>query len=72
MTDAAGTLDEKVRRIIDDQYETAPQMLTAIRHLLVETADQLLTDRAREGETRIELAGAVTPAITPDDRPAPG
>jgi cell division protease FtsH len=57
--ETAKTIDEEVRRIIDDQYEAAFEILTANRDLLVETVGQLLKDEVIEGEALIDLAEAV-------------
>jgi ATP-dependent Zn protease len=58
--ETAKTIDEEVRRIIDDQYEVALEILKANRDLLVETVGQLLKDEVIEGEALIDLAEAVT------------
>jgi cell division protease FtsH len=48
--ETAKTIDEEVRRIIDDQYEgSLTKILTANRDLLVETVGQLLKDEVIEG-----------------------
>ena len=58
--ETAKTIDEEVRRIIDEQYDVALQILTANRELLVKTVGQLLTDEVIEGDALIELAEAVS------------
>ncbi len=58
--ETARTIDEEVRRIIDEQYDVALQLLTVNRELLVKTVGQLLTDEVIEGDTLIELADALT------------
>ncbi len=58
--ETARTIDEEVRRIIDDQYEMALQILTANRDLLVETVGRLLEDEVIEGDALVELARSVS------------
>ena len=70
--ETAKTIDEEVRRIIDEQYDTATQILKANRELLVKTVGRLLKDEVVEGDALIELAEAVTHATGPGDDPAPG
>jgi cell division protease FtsH len=60
--ETAKTIDEEVRRIVDEQYEAALQILAANRELLVETAGQLLKDEVIDGGALVELADAVSPA----------
>ena len=69
--ETARTIDEEVRRIIDEQYDVALQLLTVNRELLVKTVGQLLTDEVIEGDTLIELAEAVTRGKVTDDSPLP-
>lgn len=69
--ETAKTIDEEVRRIIDDQYETALQILTANRDLLVETVGHLLKDEVIEGDALIELAESVSNGKVMDNSPAP-
>jgi cell division protease FtsH len=57
--ETAKTIDEEVRRIIDDQYQIALRILEENRELLAGTADQLLQDEVIEGEDLIVLAEAV-------------
>jgi cell division protease FtsH len=66
--ETAKTIDEEVRRIIDEQYDTAIQILEANRELLVETVGRLLTDEVIEGDALIELADTVTRAESADGR----
>ncbi|MGB5252948.1 MAG: cell division protein FtsH, partial [Sedimenticolaceae bacterium] len=58
--ETAKTIVEEVRRIIDEQYEVALQILAANRELLVKTVGQLLKDEVIEGDALIELAEAVS------------
>jgi cell division protease FtsH len=60
--ETAKTIDEEVRRIIDDQYRIALQILSDNRKLLAETADQLLKHEVIEGEELMALAEAVKSA----------
>lgn len=53
--ETAKTIDEEVRRIIDDQYQIALQILRDNQKLMAETADQLLKDEVIEGEDLIAL-----------------
>ncbi len=69
--ETAKTIDEEVRRIIDEQYDVALQLLTVNRELLVKTVGQLLKDEVIEGDALIELAEAVTHAKITDDNPEP-
>ena len=69
--ETAKTIDEEVRRIIDEQYDVALQILAANRELLVKTVGQLLKDEVIEGDALIELAEAVTHGKVTDDSPAP-
>ncbi|BBO71943.1 ATP-dependent zinc metalloprotease FtsH [Desulfosarcina alkanivorans] len=69
--ETAKTIDEEVRRIVDEQYDVAFHILTANRALLVETVGRLLADEVIEGDALTRLAGAVTPAAIPEDRPGP-
>ena len=69
--ETARNIDEEVRRIIDEQYDVALQILTFNRELLVKTVGQLLTDEVIEGDTLIELAKAVTHGKVMDDSPVP-
>jgi ATP-dependent Zn protease len=65
--ETAKTIDEEVRRIIENQYEVALTILKANRDLLVETVGQLLTDEVIEGDALNELAEAVRHAKSMDD-----
>lgn len=58
--ETAKTIDEEVRRIIDEQYEVALQILRTNRELLVETVGLLLKDEVIDGDTLVGLAKAVT------------
>ncbi len=69
--ETAKTIDEEVRRIIDEQYDVALQILAANRELLVKTVGQLLKDEVIEGDALIDLAESVTHAEITDDSPAP-
>ena len=56
--ETAKSIDEEVRRIIDEQYDKAIQILEANRELLVETVGRLLKDEVIEGDALVELAEA--------------
>jgi cell division protease FtsH len=58
--ETAKTIDEEVRRIIEDQYNVALDILKANRDLLVVTVGQLLKDEVIEGDALIDLAHAVS------------
>jgi cell division protease FtsH len=60
--ETAKTIDEEVKRIIDDQYQIALQILNDNRTLLAETAVKLLTDEVIDGDDLTVLAEAVKPA----------
>jgi cell division protease FtsH len=60
--ETAKSIDEEVRRIIDEQYDKAIQILESNRELLVETVGRLLKDEVIEGDALVELAEAVTHA----------
>jgi cell division protease FtsH len=60
--ETAKTIDEEVKRIIDDQYQIALQILKDNRNLLAETAGQLLQDEVIDGNDLTALAEAVKPA----------
>ena len=47
--ETAKSIDEEVRRIIDEQYDKAIQILESNRELLVETVGRLLKDEVIEG-----------------------
>ncbi|WP_372678184.1 ATP-dependent zinc metalloprotease FtsH [Desulfosarcina sp.] len=57
--ETAKTIDEEVRRIIDNQFDAALEILKANRDLLVATVGQLLKDEVIEGDALIDLAEAV-------------
>jgi cell division protease FtsH len=57
--ETAKTIDKEVRRIIDDQYQIALQILEDNRKLLSETANQLLKDEVIEGADLTALAEEV-------------
>ncbi len=57
--ETAKTIDEEVRRIIDNQFDAALAILKANRDLLVATVGQLLKDEVIEGDALIDLAEAV-------------
>ena len=69
--ETAKTIDEEVRRIIDDQYEVALQILAANRELLVKTVGQLLKDEVIEGDALIELAEAMIHGKVTEHSPEP-
>jgi cell division protease FtsH len=69
--ETARTIDEEVRRIIDDQYDVALQILKANRELLVKTVSRLLKDEVIEGDVLIELTEAVTHGKVMNNSPAP-
>lgn len=57
--ETAKTIDEEVRRIIDNQFDAALEILKANRDLLETTVGQLLKDEVIEGDALIGLAEAV-------------
>ena len=59
--ETAKTIDEEVKRIIEDQYQIAFQILNDNRVLLAETAGKLLTDEVIDGDDLTALAEAVKP-----------
>jgi len=59
--ETAKTIDEEVKRIIEDQYQIAFQILNDNRMLLAETAGKLLTDEVIDGDDLTALAEAVKP-----------
>ncbi len=65
--ETAKTIDEEVRRIIDNQYKVALEILTANRDLLAATVGQLLEDEVIEGDALIDLAQAVSLGKGMDD-----
>lgn len=69
--ETARTIDEEVRRIIDDQYDVALQILIANRELLDKSVGRLLKDEVIEGDVLIELTEAVTHGKVMDNSPAP-
>ena len=58
--ETAKTIDEEVRRIIEDQYNVALEILKANRDLLAVTVGRLLKDEVIEGDALIDLAQAVS------------
>jgi cell division protease FtsH len=58
--ETAKTIDEEVRRIIENQYDVALEILKANRDLLVVTVGKLLKDEVIEGDALIDLAQAVS------------
>jgi cell division protease FtsH len=54
------TIDEEVRRILEDQYNVALEILKANRDLLALTVGRLLKDEVIEGDALIDLAQAVS------------
>ena len=65
--ETAKTIDEEVRRIIENQYDVALEILKANRDLLVATVGQLLKDEVIEGDALIDLAEAVALGKGMDD-----
>jgi cell division protease FtsH len=63
--ETAKTIDKEIRRIIDDQYHIALQVLKDHRDLLDKTAVRLLEDEVIDGSALAELASAVRAAQTP-------
>jgi cell division protease FtsH len=63
--ETAKTIDGEIRRIIDDQYHIALQVLKDHRDLLEKTAARLLEDEVIDGSALAELASAVRAAQTP-------
>ena len=68
--ETAKTIDEEVRRIIENQYDVALEILKANRDLLVKTVGQLLKDEVIEGDALIDLAESVNHTEITDDSPA--
>jgi cell division protease FtsH len=58
--ETAKTIDEEVRRILEDQYNVALEILKANRDLLAVTVGRLLKDEVIEGDALINLAQAVS------------
>jgi cell division protease FtsH len=65
--ETAKTIDEEVRRIIENQYDVALEILKANSDLLVKTVGQLLKDEVIEGEALSELAESVSLGKSMDD-----
>jgi cell division protease FtsH len=63
----AKLIDQEVRQIIQRQYENALEILRGTRHLLEQTAEQLLEVEVIEGEALQKLREKVT--IVAIDRP---
>ena len=60
--ETARIIDEEVRRIIDEQYAVALEILNANRELLEKTAARLLVDEVIDGPALKDLAKAVRTA----------
>ena len=65
----AETIDEEVRGLIDNGYQTAKRLLTTHKSKLTDIAKYLISHETAEGETLDELLSSSPPTI-PDAAPA--